>query len=217
MDVSLDYEESSNDSSHEQDDIPLPKPVFLRPPKRRQRVSKPQNKHLDKNQARHIKEATTKEKSASCSWRPLIFKQMTSEIKRLPRVTTAKDPSSSMNGSMYEFGDPVNGYRFITTAENFSIWKAKSSQKENRLPAAIELEHVREYWSEPRGNQLPVDPGNEISKEALQKFYDRSCKELNIGMKTLMKAERIRWHPDKSSLREATQVFQIINDLWESL
>lgn len=217
MDVSLDYEESNSDSSHEHDDVPLPKPMFLRPPKRRQRVSKPQDKHVDKNQARHIKEAETKRKGVNHSWRPLVFEQMTSEIKRLPRVTPAKDTSSSMNGPMYEFGDPVDGYRFITTAENFSIWEEKSSQRENRLPAAIELEHVREYWSEPRGNQLPVDPGNEISKEALQKFYDRSCKELNIDMKTLIKAERVRWHPDKSSLREATQVFQIINDLWESL
>lgn len=174
---------------------------------------------LNQQQTKHFKPAINQKRTVKVPRRPLLFEQASGDMKGRPRQTCAKDASRSGSEPLFEFGDPVNGYKFITTSEQFHMWRKKTVQErpESPPPMSIEIQHLRQYWSEPRGEHLPVEPGDELTKDTVRNFYQRSCRVLAADMKTLLKAERIRWHPDKSSRQDATQVFQIINDLWESL
>ncbi|CCF55770.1 hypothetical protein KAFR_0A03350 [Kazachstania africana CBS 2517] len=62
----------------------------------------------------------------------------------------------------------------------------------------------------------------QITTESVRTFYELSCNAVRKDWETLLKKERIRWHPDKfsrispeTSLKKVTKLFQIINQLWE--
>lgn len=97
--------------------------------------------------------------------------------------------------------------------------------------------YIMNYWKSDQSklSALPIlkispskesDP-EEITRESVEQFYLRSCSLLDVELRALLKSERVFWHPDKMvgkmskndniQLGKITKIFQIINDLWESL
>ena len=74
----------------------------------------------------------------------------------------------------------------------------------------------------------PVESGNErdVSKESVEAFFRRNPAD---DLLTILKTERVRWHPDKmqqrlraagldsTSLPQVTAVFQILDNMWTDL
>lgn len=97
----------------------------------------------------------------------------------------------------------------------------------------------------PGSNFLPIiNPGNgetllrlddptvvleSVTPGMLNKFYDKSAAIIGLDKVALLKRERVKWHPDKhrgtgehplhsvNKRNVITRLFQVINELWESL
>ena len=98
---------------------------------------------------------------------------------------------------------------------------------------------IHDYWAKSNNNFiLPLLRGSsienteieEINKDSVVEFYEASYTHSIFDFRTIIKEERVRWHPDKLASRisdrdkntdnllpKITKLFQIINDIWESL
>ncbi|GAV53653.1 hypothetical protein ZYGR_0AK01550 [Zygosaccharomyces rouxii] len=202
MSLLQDYESSSEDESTVNE---LPRPVYVRPCKRHHRVEKPD---VTKQAPKH--HPSTKLSKPS---KPLVYERVASKQERSPRNPVSRPNSHAAQEQLFEYGEPVNGYKFLTTPDNIRLLQAHQLAN---VPGQ-EPSYLQNYWNLVDRTLLPVDPGNQINRDNVHSFYQKSCDLLKQDMKKIIKGERIRWHPDRMHLPEATQIFQIINDLWESL
>lgn len=201
MELSQDYESSSEGESTISE---LPKPVYLRSRRRHLRVNKPDVKHSPKRQS-----ATNFSKLP----KPLVYERVETKPKPTPRNSIPCSSSNPVQEHLFEYGEPINGYKFITTPSNLQLIRTHQS---TNAPAQ-ESSYLQDYWNLVDLKLPPVDPGNQMNRDNVYFFYQKSCNLLKQDMKKIIKGERIRWHPDRMHLPEATRIFQIINDIWESL
>lgn len=139
-----------------------------------------------------------------------------------------------------EYGDPISGYKFIITEQEYKKLKTSEQSVEyidfhaydsvNSSDRTTTRANIVSYWEETGTLRLPlvqsmtVDEANteDINSESVKEFYLRSCSQKAIDYGTILKGERIKWHPDKlvgqtpEVIRKVTRLFQIINELWES-
>lgn len=205
MSLSQDYESSS--SSEEDNESPvneLPRPIYIR--KQHHHVKKP-------DVVKRNNKPVTKLSKPS---RVLVYERVaTNEQQRtLRNPITHSHFDLAEKEHLVEYGPPINGYKFITTPEDIRLLATPPQQPAEQQ----ESPYLHKYWnSAAELKLLPVDPGDQINKNNVYSFYQKSCVFLKQDMKKIIKGERIRWHPDRMNLPEATQIFQIINSLWESL
>ncbi|CCE61780.1 hypothetical protein TPHA_0B01080 [Tetrapisispora phaffii CBS 4417] len=78
-----------------------------------------------------------------------------------------------------------------------------------------------------KGSLLDIE-ADDINSESISEFYEKSCHHFSRDLRSVLKAERVRWHPDRvcnalirSQLavsidvyRKINKIFQIINELW---
>lgn len=98
---------------------------------------------------------------------------------------------------------------------------------------------IEKYWSSHDVKFVPlIDPENGmvlkfddinvelITKNLVRRFYEKSNMIMKYSQERMLKQDRIKWHPDKlrtlASLSECnklkiTRLFQIINELWETV
>lgn len=200
MGLSQDYESSSDEERAVGE---LPRPIYVRPYEGRpSRVKKPQ-----------IVKLPARTPSSKKQSRPLVYERMPDKSEKISRRSFSSFSSNHRQEHLFEYGQAVNGYRFLTTYNDMQLLE---SRKPPNLPGQ-EPCYIEKYWSLSDPKLLPTDPGKQINKHNVHAFYQESSRLLKQDMNKIIKKERIRWHPDRMHLPEATHIFQIINDLWESL
>lgn len=238
MGSSNDYEEESEEAV----EFKLERPVFIRPGRKDELK---RDKKVKKT--RKIASKVTCNVSKKASPSPLLLVQEVETAQHISaRKETPKPPVSKEK--YYEYGDSVSGYKFIGTKKDLLNFENTTSQSPDEIdprsfdrldtpkePRFTTSDYVVRYWDQEKTMlYLPVvsttNPEDvhidEITTERVQEFYLRSCTQLGFEMATVLKNERLKWHPDRlvgrlppgdaQTLAKVTRLFQIINDLWES-
>lgn len=202
------------------------RPLFLRQrniekkSNKRKRVQKPVKKDLPKQST------------------PLVLIHEDPVIrKKEQKSTSLKLPTK---GRYVEYGDPISGYKFILTEQEYSKLKKKEEPVEIFDPHAYDCvkpsnrvstkSNIMIYWDQERTLRLPLVRAvtideidiEDITADSVKEFYLRSSSEQGLDYGTILKGERVKWHPDRlvgqkpDVIPKVTRLFQIINELWES-
>lgn len=253
MDISGDYTDDLNDSSGRNF---YERPLFIR--------NRDGNELKSKNKSKRIRKPNKKPKSSISNnentYAPLIFFIEDDDEESGGRDTlnaTHQQGGQERKGNgerYYEYGDPISGYKFITTQEKYEQLKESVEQNESTEDSIDEFEFDRypkkrhdenlntrsfisKYWKRASNEPLifPVLPSYEssevsiddITESSVKDFYLRSCDIMNMELSSVLKRERVLWHPDRLigkisnyddfTIKKVTKIFQIVNDLWESL
>lgn len=252
MNKSGDYTDDLNDPS---DSHLFQRPLFIR--------NRNGDELKSKSKAKRIRKPDKQPKSAK-SKNKNILSPLISFIEDVDEETGERDTSNTRNQKVnegsdnceqyYEYGDPIGGYKFITTEEKYEKLKESAEQNESiedsidefafdRYPKKRRgenldtLSFISKYWKDVRYESLifpilPISTTPEVSidditESSVKQFYLRSCDIMDMELSSVLKRERILWHPDRligkisnyddSTVKKVTKIFQIINDLWESL
>lgn len=244
METPNDYEEEQQGSS---DDFNLhyERPVFLysgrnvvKKPKKVKKVQRTSSRLSNKPESKHVTPAQ------------LLLVKKCQESSQTARKGSKGRTKSDNSDKYYEYGDYVDGYRFVGTKKELLDFESSKihNLKQRFSPVnpnafdqlrAPEMEHfttceyIEQYWSQDKelsaqkfpllGNTVRID---DITRAGVEQFYLRSCSQMGFDLVTVLKGERLRWHPDRLigkltpedelTLKKITKLFQIINDLWES-
>lgn len=222
-----------SDSNDYEDDLEVStsfcqfeRPLFLR----QRNVEKKSNKR--KRVQKPVKKDVPKQST------PLVLIHEDPVIrKKEQKSTSLKLPTK---GRYVEYGDPVSGYKFILTEQEYSKLKKNEQPIESFDPHAYDCvkpsakvsskSNIMIYWDQERTLRLPLVCAvaideidiEDITTDSVKEFYLRSSSEQGLDYGTILKGERIKWHPDRlvgqkaDVLRKVTRLFQIINELWES-
>lgn len=242
-----DYEEQE---SSENLDIKFERPIFIRQDKnadlkREKRIQKPR-----KSRDRLPDDTRVRKPCPS----PFIFVQ--EHLNNSQSVSSGEEspkPSkkATKHETYYEYGESVSGYRFIGSKRD--VLESESSKSENKVEKCDSFDarlfdrpkehrfsiqdYIVQYWNQDkscneiyfpiisakRGDHIHI---NDLTPERVEQFYLRSCSHLGSDLPSILKRERLKWHPDRlvgklasedvETMRKVTRVFQIVNELWES-
>ncbi|CCD23556.1 uncharacterized protein NDAI_0B05230 [Naumovozyma dairenensis CBS 421] len=177
--------------------------------------------------------------------------------KRKTKVSRKTEKVESLQkGNFFEYGDPVQGYKFLGSRDDYDKFQKLQKDKKdtNLTDDTITLKNddseetlILDYWNVTPNqlndssviktpiilekiseNNLALVAEKKLTKANIEYFYNESSKLLGRDLGILLKWERVKWHPDKlinnmkgkvavddALLKKVTQLFQIINELWE--
>lgn len=137
-----------------------------------------------------------------------------------------REPSKQSTERTYEYGIPINGYKFVGKRSDYEKFMKAGSSKENvhagidgidpqafdrcvkPLRSSVRSDDISIYWSEsqgvtrlptlhvPRLEEVPIDS---IEKNEISQFMRQSALALKLPLRDVLKQQRIVWHPDKVS------------------
>lgn len=252
MDISGDYTDDLNDSS---DRNVYERPLFIRNRDGNELKSKNKAKRIRKPN-KQLKSSVSKNENSYSPLISFIEDddQAIGERDTLNATDQQVHERKGNGKRYYEYGDSISGYKFITTQEKYEQLKESVEQDESIEDSIDEFEFDRypkkrhdenldtrsfisKYWKRARNEPLifPVLPTyaspdvsiDDITESSVKYFYLRSCDIMDMELSSMLKRERILWHPDRLigkisnyddlTIKKVTKIFQIINDLWESL
>ncbi|QLQ78546.1 hypothetical protein HG537_0A07930 [Torulaspora globosa] len=245
-----DYEE---EESSENLDIKFERPIFIREGKnvelkRDKRVQKPL-----RSPDRPIHDTRVRKPSSSPII--FVREHLDNSHNSSSGEESPKPPKkATKREAYYKYGVSVSGYRFVgTEREMLDFESSKSDNKVEKSDSFntqlfdrpnLSKEHrfsihdyIVQYWNQDkscneiyfpiisakRGDHIHI---NDLTTDRVEEFYLRSCSQLGFDLPSILKTERLKWHPDRlvgklttedaETMKKVTRLFQIINELWES-
>ncbi|CUS24618.1 LAQU0S18e00342g1_1 [Lachancea quebecensis] len=143
-----------------------------------------------------------------------------------PSSQQQKRSHTKISGPTYEYGDPINGYQFVGSRNDYEkfIRAGKSSSSsageddtnyiDSRIFDRVSVHSKRYsrsddiaiYWAlEPGATRAPLPgaphvedvPIQNIDKASLADFLEKSALTLRLPLRDVLKQQRVAWHPDK--------------------
>ncbi|QLL33803.1 hypothetical protein HG536_0F01280 [Torulaspora globosa] len=245
-----DYE---GQESSETFDIKFERPVFIRQGKnvelkREKRVQKPLKSACKPSHGTRVKNPSSKPLI-------FVQEDLDNSQSTCSDEESLKPPKKATNReTYYEYGESVGGYRFVGTEREMLDFE--SSKGANRIQKSDSFDaqsfdrpnlsekqrfsthdYIVRYWNQDKGGSalyfpiLSANRGehihiNDLTADRVEQFYLHSCSQLGFDLPSILKRERLKWHPDRllgklapedaGTVRKITRLFQIINELWES-